>query len=459
MFASLIGLMVHSIVDFPLRIPAIALAGSCLLGLLSAMPADRRGAEAPRRRTGHLLLLLIALALLGVSGFRLLAAARNGAGFDRQYAAVREEVDRLSRGEAAAAAPGPASSTALAVRSCMLARPIDLRVHRLAFELARLQGNRTDMEGALVRATMARPALSSTFHDLGKFLLGQGRFGEGLAAFRRSLELDSEYLDEIYDYCLQIFSRRFQRFEFIFPDEPEVRERLGALLQSSGLADQSLEQFRWCVSRRPDRAILHAKIAEIHQEQGDYAKALAAIEEALRLDPTGRDRYSLTRADVLRKMGDLDGAIKACEALLSANPEYQEGYVLLASCYIEKGEDWKAVSVYRAALWRTPKGSRIHRLLGDHYSRLGQQGEALEEYQAGLRKASGTQQRKLLLYRLGLCYEKQNRFAEALEALAESAAISVGGRQTLDQRVARAIMRIEGKIPLPATGGPSPGES
>ncbi len=443
---SLLGLMIHCIVDFPLRIPAIALAGSCLLGVLSAMVVQRSARRAARRRTGHVLLIITAAVLLCLSGLRLFTAAGYGAGFERRVATVRGEIDRLSADGPATAASGPESATALAVRSLLLDRPLDLRGHRLAFELARLQGKSLDMERALVRGVLARPSLSQMSYDLGQFLLGRGRFREGLSWFRRSLELDVKYLDEIYETCARIFARRFERFEFIFPREPAVRERLGELLHISGLAPQSLEQYQWCLSRLPDRAQLHARVANIHRENGDYDEALAAIDEALRLDPAGREQYFLTRATTLLQMGNVSGAIDACRALLSANPGYEEGYVLLADCFIEQGEAWNAISTYREALWRIPRRSRIHRLLGDLYAAKGKQHQALEEYQAGVREASTDYERKLVLYRMGLCYEEQGRLEEALEALARAAELPVEGRKNLDQRVAKAVARIEGKL-------------
>jgi tetratricopeptide (TPR) repeat protein len=386
------------------------------------------------------LLMAVVLALSLFSAYRLAqVVVLGGLHTDRKLAATVQAVNQVSELPTREAEETLASANDNA-RLVMAARPLAQEAHLLAYRLARLEGKRVEAELALNRCAETRPADPMIAFKQGSFLLENGRFREGLIAFRRSLQLDSEYLDQIYDVCMGIFFQRYEMFRSIFPDDPTVRHRLAERLRHSGLVRESITEFQACLARMPDSAQVYFDLSRAHKAGGDIVSALAALEAAIRLAPDRKD-YACERGECLLQLGRVDEAIALCRSLVAVRPDFKQAYVLLARCHEMRDEPWEAIRIYRETLWRTREKGSIHQLIGDLYLRMGKTRQAQEEYQAGLRLAINEYSRKSALLRLGIFHEKRGMLDEAMEALVEAEAIRPDSRD-LDQPVLDAITRV-----------------
>jgi tetratricopeptide (TPR) repeat protein len=401
------------------------------------MAEEPRG---PGRRPLDLLLALTAVLFVLAASRLAQTLLLDGLHRERILETAGQALQRLSEAPAAAGAEAVRHAVGADLRSFLTVRPLDSEAHFLSYRLARLEGRRVDAELALFRCSLARPADSRIAYTRGLFLLEHGRFAEGLAFFSQSLRLDGKHLEAIYHDCMSIFTRRYDSFKYIFPEKPDIRERLASLLRHDLLLEESIEEYRWCVDRSPDSARLQFELSLAYRGNGETGSALAAVEEALRLEPDNKE-YACDRGEYLLQLGLTAEAIEVCRALVAAKPNDKDAYVLWARCHEQQGEIWEAIRIYREALWRVREKGVVHQQIGDLYLKMERYREALTEYQAGLQVAVSDYSRKFALYRLGACYEKMGLAERALESLIEADAIHPEFKD-LDPLVAEALQRL-----------------
>jgi len=441
---ALAALAVHALVDFPLRIPAIALTAAGLLGLLSRYPGE---GEEPHRfpvvTVRWWLPFSISALLLGLSLVRLAGLAiEDSTGWQAHCRQAQAAVEGLEDPAAARDAVG----------RCIAARPLELRGHALALELARREGDEAGITRALDRCAIARPADPGVAFSRGAHLLESGRAAEGLAEFRRSLELGSDHLDEIFETCMTIFSNRFPLFARAFPVTPKILERLGDRLARAGLTGEALDQYRRSLALGTERAELHFKISRILRRSGDRAGALAAVETALHLDGSERDQWVYYKGEDLLLLGETGPAFDLARTLVSRSPIFEGGYALLARIHAARGEPWEAIRVCREAIWRVRDNGRLHRLMGDRYRELQQTGRALESYIAAADTPFNSYEEKLALHRAALCAEQLGRLEEARTLAGRARQLADSGTSHLDGLVVETLERLKAVRRHGATG-------
>ena len=124
---------------------------------------------------------------------------------------------------------------------------------------------------------------------------------------------------------------------------------LGLAWVRRGLRRRGLEHLRQLLRRHPDSAIVHEALGRSLSELGAYARARAAFEEALRVDP-----FSFESADGLC---ELEGqaafggpAQSACKRALRINPEYLPAWRRLAELHLAEGRIEQAEKAYLQVL-------------------------------------------------------------------------------------------------------------
>lgn len=112
---------------------------------------------------------------------------------------------------------------------------------------------------------------------------------------------------------------------------------------------------------------------------GDEAGALAAIEEAIRLDAKWDVSY-YNRGAILLRQGELDRAIADYDMALSlTSTPYPRYYVSRAAAYRAKGEFEKAIADVKKAIEIDPGDYTLHGELGAAYAYAGKWKKAVEE--------------------------------------------------------------------------------
>ncbi|MGH9331824.1 MAG: tetratricopeptide repeat protein, partial [Vicinamibacterales bacterium] len=188
--------------------------------------------------------------------------------------------------------------------------------------------------------------------------------------------------------------------------------------RATGQAIQALEES---VAADPAFALARAALANAHwtlyqqtRESSDAARALAAAEAALRLDPRepqvwmslarvhqGTGRLEDAERDLQRAVqldpashearrllgalysarGRFDEAEREYRAAIARRPDYWLGYLDLGSFYNSRARFTEAIAAYTRAGELNPNSGRAFHNLGTAYHMLGDTARALENYQ------------------------------------------------------------------------------
>ena len=191
------------------------------------------------------------------------------------------------------------------------------------------------------------------------------------------------------------------------PDNFWLNFRLGRFLSraqelesATGFGDrrESLRYFQACLALRPnDSAVLEAVATALSYDLRNFAESQRLYERAVQADPGASaawNNYGVLlrdRADWLRDQGDSEAARAMREQAAScfrraivANPENAMGLINLGSHLVAEEPD-KAVDLYRRAVLSKPSAG-VHYRFGGLLQELGRLDEAVEQYQAGLRR-------------------------------------------------------------------------
>ncbi len=415
-FAGCAALLVHSIADFNLHIPAVAWLFAVLaaMSLAPAQRSTRRLAlgSAPRRWTAAAAVgLTAAVALAAVVapyfGRHRLSEARQlvkerrfaeakallepAAGWPLALPDVRVELGNLELALALQAEPELRQSsleTALAhydeaCRQCPVgAEPFLRRAAGL-----RHLGRFDDAERDFLRAVELAPLRAAGHLQLAGFYLARGSGGAAAASYTRVLELEPWFARPVFDR-LNGAGWSIDRIRDVFPQTANHRGELAAMLR--------------------DRS-----------EPGAAAAVVDELGRAFELEPTAR--RAVWHLDAVFGAGRIERALELAEAYRLRFPD-DETLLLQSIGILRKLErPAAAADLYRTLIGLDPADPRRYRDLGNLLCSEDRYREAVAVFAEGESKAQASAELEL---RLGLCHRRHGRHQPALGALMKAAAIA-----------------------------------
>ncbi len=175
---------------------------------------------------------------------------------------------------------------------------------------------------------------------------------------------------------LRFEARQFRAAEDLFrravesgPGEYEAAFFLGVVRRRIGEGDAALEAFEMIPPDHTHFAEARTQIAAIYERRGDYARALAEVERAAKLDPS-RD-LDLYAANLRGKSGDFDGAVSHMERLLAEHPDDDELLFNLGVIYGEDKRIEEAIGFMQRALERNPENASALNYIGYTWAERG----------------------------------------------------------------------------------------
>jgi tetratricopeptide (TPR) repeat protein len=102
------------------------------------------------------------------------------------------------------------------------------------------------------------------------------------------------------------------------------------------------------------------------QRKGDPDRAIAALDEAIRLDPKDASAYANRAAADLRK-GDYDRAIADLDEAIRLNPTYATAYGIRGNAYVGKDDYDRAIADFDEAIRLDPKDANAYGHRGNAY--------------------------------------------------------------------------------------------
>ncbi len=176
--------------------------------------------------------------------------------------------------------------------------------------------------------------------------------------------------------------------------EPLRKIGLGIAYMRTGANAKALEAFRAFMRHRPaslSREVDHLvlfRIGELELKAGRPAEALAACDEALRVN--SRHASSLwCKAEALRALGRYTEAVPYFKRVASFGPQKPRVLVGLAVSLLHSGNRNAAMSTIRRYLSFRPADPEGHRVMGDMLYIDGKRDEAVRSYQRAIKLNPG----------------------------------------------------------------------
>lgn len=207
------------------------------------------------------------------------------------------------------------------------------------------------------------------------------------------------------------------------PSSPDLREELGRLLVDSGHAKAALAPLQDAFYLRPGRMATASMLARafVESDRGDDALALARrlVEER----PEAAERW-LFRAEVERRLGRLDAAVKSASRCLLIAPRTHAARAVLGFAYADLGRR----AIARDLLLEAVEGESIERHAIEH--RLGRLAMDDEDWQAALEHLGRSLQHlpdyAAALNDRGVVYARLGRWGEAKTDFAAAVKLDAG---------------------------------
>lgn len=256
---------------------------------------------------------------------------------------------------------GDLDAAEAAYRALLEGAPDDADAHHLLGVLLQKRGDFARAEAAIRRAVELDPDCAQFHLSLGGVLMQQGRDADAQASLERAVELDPNAPEA---HALAGFAHaragdlagaeaRFRIGRRADADDPLLLLGLGNMYLAREQAEHALKFLTRAAEQRPADAMIQFSLGLAFFEQGNYAFADKAFENAVRLQPD-LSRARMYRGRVcVREKRFLD-AQAIYEDLLAKGEQIFSALAGLGDCARHRGQIVRALKYYRKALAAEP---------------------------------------------------------------------------------------------------------
>ena len=156
-----------------------------------------------------------------------------------------------------------------------------------------------------MRSPSSVPDFAKAYSNLGDALMGQGKFGEAVAACRQAIGIK--------------------------PDLAEAHSNLGNALFGQHKLEEAVAAYRQAIGIRPDFAGAHSNLGLVLTRQGKLDEAIAACRRAIGIKPDFAKAYS-NLGDALFGQYKLEEAVAAYRQAISIKPDFAGAHSNLLLC-------------------------------------------------------------------------------------------------------------------------------
>jgi putative PEP-CTERM system TPR-repeat lipoprotein len=229
---------------------------------------------------------------------------------------------------------------------------------RLHFDNGKFEQVLYVTENLSPEAIQAQPTLIEL---RGKSLVNLGRLAEAGGTWERWLNVFPESVLANYYQGLYLDSvgkgdeamEYLEKSRSLNPNYLPVRLRLIREYAVRGDRDRALRELRQLQSElSSERAEVWLADGWLQVQLGDYAAAASALEKSLALEPT--PDAVILQFVTLNTLGRPDEALETLEAWLKTFPQNETMLSMLARTYLEKGDNGRAISLYKRMLAVNP---------------------------------------------------------------------------------------------------------
>ncbi|MDH3620138.1 MAG: sulfotransferase [Gammaproteobacteria bacterium] len=138
------------------------------------------------------------------------------------------------------------------------------------------------------------------------------------------------------------------------PDRLNYTARLAHLVDGLGHTHHAIDVYRRFLDRNPADATAHFNVAGLYKKMQQDDLALAALDEAIRLEIDHAEEVHLNKGVLFAETHRPEEAKKSYEKSLSIEPDYVPALFNLAGLLEEEGERQRAIEIYNRLLELQP---------------------------------------------------------------------------------------------------------
>ena len=213
------------------------------------------------------------------------------------------------------------------------------------------------------------------------------------------------------------------------PDNFRGYDLRGLVHERMGERDQALGDYRKALSlearagialeglkrlTRPESSVAAENLFErcrVHINAGEYDRAIADCDEAIRLDPTRAKSDYRDRADLFERKGEYARAIAAWSMVIQLEPANYGARFNRGAAYFKTGDYDLAITDFSEVLRQNSGHLGAYVSRGETYARTGEFQQAIADYDEAIRRNDG---RLAPYYQRGFAHESIGRRQAAI---------------------------------------------
>jgi len=236
------------------------------------------------------------------------------------------------------------------------------------------------------------------------------------------------------------------------PDDPDIRNGYGTLLDGIGRHDEARAQYEAAIAAAPDHSDARFNLAAQAYERRELDAAADGYRNAIAFAPWRADAR-LNLSVVYADKESLDRAAAELDTALVLAPRYTEAALNLATVELRRGAPDRAAAIYRRLLAEEPSGE-IETHLGMALDAAGDHLGAQDSFRKALRADPAD---RTALFQLGMNLAGFQQFEEAIETWKRLLEIAPG-EPAAQAAIAAARARLDARAAAAESTG-SAGES
>jgi len=258
--------------------------------------------------------------------------------------------------------------------------------HKTQQQAAVYQSEKTIWSDTLQR----NPKSWLAHNNLGKILLAEQNFSEAEIHFQSALKLKPDFRDAfnnlgasyIEQNILDEALRTLQHTVKLWPEYAAARSNLGVALTRLGRLGEAAVHLRRASELAPEDASYHKNLGYTQQRLRQLDASIASYRRAVSLSP--RPDYYSDLGQILREAGYLDDAVAALQQALRLQPNHGLAMANIGFIAIARGDLKSALRWLEQATVASPDSAMIHLAFASCLLQAGDHAEAAKQLSAAL---------------------------------------------------------------------------
>ena len=203
--------------------------------------------------------------------------------------------------------------------------------------------------------------------ELGLYYVLQGRLGDALNEYKKTLELEPAYGKRDLTSVLNQAINEYEDVLKLKPDCVEAYIKLACAHAENGMPDLSIADMEKAISIEPERVETHLYLGYLYAKRQMLDEAVKELSEAKKLGD-GIIEKLLKEGERGINECAFDKAISVAKDIIRIAPKNKKAYGLLATAYSKNGDSDKAVEIYKEIIHLFPDDRHAYILLGWIYA-------------------------------------------------------------------------------------------